>query len=122
MEFAFVAIPLFLFLVGSFEFARAGMSLQCMEEAARSGCRVAILKDATTAGIESEVDGMLTSAGITEYDVVITPADLSTAERLDSITVTVSAAYEDLSWLPAPVYLDGLSFSASCTFPKEASE
>ena len=43
VELAVVAIPLFMVVFGSIEFGRAMMSVQTLEEAARSGCRVAIL-------------------------------------------------------------------------------
>jgi len=50
VEFAMIAGPLFLFILGNIEFGRALMAVNCLEEAARSGARVAILRGATAGG------------------------------------------------------------------------
>ena len=118
-----VAIPLFLFVFVSIEFARALMAVQSMEEAARSGAREAVLKGATAESVEAEVAEMMSMLGLTdgEYSVEINPSDLSSANRWTPISVTIGTTFDQLSWLPAPMYLKEIPLSASCVLPREAS-
>jgi len=123
VEFAIVAIPLFLFIFASIEFGRGMMAIESMEEAARCGARQAILGGATTDSVDTEVAGMMSLLGLTdgEYTVEISPSEFSGQERWTPITVTVSASFNDMSWLPLPMYLGDLPLSASCTLPKECA-
>ena len=121
VEFAFVAIPLFLFVFASVEFQRAAMARNSMEEAARAGCRVAILQGSTMSDVEAEVAEILGVAGISDYTVTTDPSDVASVERWEPVSVTVSAAYADISWVPVPNYLGAMTFVSSCTLPKEAS-
>ena len=121
VEFAAVAPVLFLVIFACIEFGRALMAVQSLEEAARSGCRVAVLRGATTTEIEAEVDSILAPSGISVYTVQTQPINFATAERWASITVTVTASFDDMSWLPLPKYLSGQTYTASCTLPKEYS-
>ncbi len=121
VEFAIVAIPLFLFVFGTVEFGRAMMCRQSMEEAARSGCRASVIQDATAASVEEEVDKIMQIAGIPEYSVEIEPVNFTTIDRWEPITVTVVASYDNMSWLPSPKYLAGMQFRSSCILPKECS-
>ncbi|MCA9246105.1 MAG: pilus assembly protein [Planctomycetales bacterium] len=119
VEFAVVAAPLFLFVFASIEFGRALMGIQSLEEAARAGCRRAILRDATFAEIESEVDQLMATAGIDNYSVQTQPSNIATAEQWDPVSVTVSASFGDMSWLPMPMFLGSKTYLASATLPKE---
>ncbi len=116
-----ISIPLFLFLFASIEFGRGMMCVQTMEEAARAGCRISVIKSATTSDVEAEVAQVMQLAGIVTYDVAIEPANFTTIDRWEPITVTVSANFDDMSWLPMPGFLGGLSFTGSCVMPKESS-
>jgi Flp pilus assembly protein TadG len=121
LEFAIVAIPMFLFVFTSIEMGRAMMALQSMEEAARVGCRTAVVKGATTESVAAEVDEVMRMAGIANYSVAVDPAGFSSLDRWATISVTVTASLNDISWLPAPIFVGNTSFSASCTLPKECS-
>ena len=120
VEFAIVAIPLFLLIFASIEFGRAMMAMQGLEEAARAGCRKAVLKGSTPAEVESTVDDILLANGIGVYAVDVTPTNLDTATRWEPITVTVSASFAELSWLPLPMYFQNTNYSARSTLPREA--
>ncbi len=120
VELAIVAIPLFLFVFTSIEFGRGMLLRHSMEESARCGCRVAILKNATTADVAAEVDTVLAGVGVDTYTVTTEPNDLAATNRWTPIKVTVTADYSDMSWLPIPKFLGGLTFASSCTLPKEA--
>ena len=119
VEFAVVSPVLFLVLFGSIEFGRALMAVQCLEEASRAACRVAILRGATTAEIEAEADRILAPAGISTYTVERTPSSLTSAERWSPVKVEVTASFDNMSWLPMPRDFAGKTYSASCTMPKE---
>ncbi len=121
VEFAIVAIPLFTFVFAGIEFGRAMLALQTMEEAARTGGRVAILQGASQQKIEDAVKEVLQPAGISTYTIEVTPQNYASLSRWTPITVAISANYSDMSWLPAPRYLSGVTLSASSTFPKECS-
>jgi len=81
VEFAIVAIPLFLFIFASIEMGRAFMCVNSMEEAARTGCRAAILKRATEDKVEAEVAEVMDLAGISNHTVEISPDDFTTFDR-----------------------------------------
>jgi len=119
VEFAMIAGPLFLFILGNIEFGRALMAVNCLEEAARSGARVAILRGATVSEIEAEVDRILRPAGITKRTVQIDPTNYSTLDRWQPISITVSATFNDMSWLPLPRFVGGKTYASSCSLPKE---
>ncbi len=60
-------------------------------------------------------------AGISQYDVEIEPLSPALADRWAPISVTVTAPYDEISWLPMPMYLRQMTLSSSCTLPKESS-
>lgn len=122
LEFALVAIPMFMFVFTSIEFGHAMLVMQSMEEAARTGCRTAVLHGATKESVEAEVDQMMRSSGIPNYSVSIEPATLSTLDQWKPITVTVTVNFAEVSWLPLPSHLSGLTFTANSTLPKEGAK
>lgn len=121
VEFALVAPLLFTVVFGSIEFGRALLVTQSLEEAARSGCRVAVLRGATTSEVQAEVDRILGPAGISKYTLDVEPTSIVSAERWDPVTVTVTANFADMSWLPLPRFFSGRTYVSSCTLPKEYS-
>jgi hypothetical protein len=121
IEFAIVAIPLFVLVMASIEFGRGMMAVQSLEEAARCGCRKAVLKGTTTADVETEVTQLMNLAGISSYTTQIEPASLSSVPQWDPVTVRVSANLGDSSWMPMPKFLAGLSYTASCILAREGA-
>ncbi len=120
VEMSLVAIPLFLFVGASIEFGRAMMTTQAMEEAARSGCRLAVLDGASHGKVETELENFLAASGINEYSTEIEPVSLSTMPQWAPVTVRISANFSDMTWLPVPGFFDGASYTASCVLPREA--
>ena len=121
IEFAAVAPVLFLVVFSTIEFGRVFMAIQSLEEASRSGCRVAILRGTTTSEIEAEVTRVLAPAGISNVKVSTIPQNVTTAARWAPVSVTVAASFDSMSWLPLPQYLSGRTYTSSCTMPKEYS-
>lgn len=122
VELAFVAIPLFMVIFASVELGRAFMSVQALEEAARSGCRIAILKGRTSADAEVEIQRLTNSMGLHNVTIEVLPASLESMPQWDPVTVRVSSSFDDMSWLPLPKYFAGYSYTASCVFPREAEQ
>lgn len=120
VELAFVAIPLFLVLFASIELGRAAMSVQALEEAARSGCRLAILRSQSSAAAEAEVQRLTQSIGLRNVTTEILPEQLESMPQWDPVTVRVSARFADNSWVPLPKYFARYRYTASCVLPREA--
>lgn len=118
MEFAVISPLVFLLIFGSIEFGRGMMVVHTMEEAVRTGCRMAIVDGATTSEVETAVQTLLNSNGITNYTLAISPALASTCQW-EPVTVSVTANYSDVSWLPTLLYLGDRTLTATCTLPQE---
>jgi Flp pilus assembly protein TadG len=105
VEFALVA-PVFLLLVFAFfEFGRMLMVQQSLTNAAREGCRAAVL--ATTVN-SSDVDKAvrdylqsITSKATNTGTVRVTvPAGLADCAAGTELTVAVQVDYKDVTWIP----------------------
>ncbi len=119
VEFA-VVLPVFITLVfGMIEYGRMVMVQQVITNAAREGCRKAIMDGATSQEVQDVVNNYLESAGITSATITITPSEPSEAGAGEPVTVSVSVPYDQVSWLPAPMYLSGTEMSATCVMRRE---
>lgn len=122
VEMAVVA-PLFIFLIfGQIESARLGMVAQLLATAAREGCRVAVINGNTNTDVTSQVNTILTGAGISSYTFTQTPTDCTTVHAGDTpntITVSLSVPYRNVSWLPAPFFLKDATITAAATMSSE---
>ncbi len=119
VEFA-VVLPVFITLVfGMIEYGRMVMVQQVITNAAREGCRKAIMDGATSQEVQDIVNNYLESAGITSATITITPSEPSEAGAGEPVTVSVSVPYDQVSWLPAPMYLSGTEMSATCVMRRE---
>lgn len=115
-----VVLPVFIALVfGMVEAARLGMAAQVLNTAAREGCRVAVLNQMTQADVQTRVNSVLSGSGISVGTVTPTPANWTTAPNGTAITVSLSVPYNQISWLPTPVFLNGATVSASATMSSE---
>ncbi|MEQ1827471.1 MAG: TadE/TadG family type IV pilus assembly protein [Pirellula sp.] len=119
VEFAIVAPLFFGTVLASIELCRALMATHSLEEAARSGCRVAVLKGATTSEIDAEVRRILAPVGISNYTVQIQPENIAAEERWKPVSVTINTSFANISWLPLPKYFAAKMCTSSCTLPKE---
>ena len=120
IEFALVALPLVGLVLASIEFGRGMMVVQAMEEAARSGCRIATLRGQSVATAENEINQLMNLSGIANYTTVIQPSVLATTPQWSPVTVRVSANFADITWLPVPRFLASGSYTATCVLPREA--
>ena len=123
MEFAIVAPLFFLFVFGMVEYGRMVMVQQILTNASREGARRAVLDGSTAAEVKDAVTEFLSDAsisGVTDDDVELDPADPSTAGYGEPVTVTVTVSFDDISWLPSPMYLGGQQMSASTVMRRES--
>lgn len=102
IEFALVAPVFFIFVFGLIELGRMIMVQQSLTNAAREGCRTAVL--ATTldsSKVETAVRDYLDSVMSNSNDVTVTvPTGLASTASGTDLTVSVEVEYADVSWMP----------------------
>ncbi len=122
VEFAIVAPIFFLVVLGIIEFGRMAMVQQMLTNAAREGCRIAVLDGSTTASVRTKVNQYLNSGRITGATIRVTPDPPSTAKFNESVTVAVSIPFTRVSWLRAPFFLGGRTLQAQAIMRRETVE
>ena len=120
VEFAIVAPLFFLLVFAMVEYGRMVMVSQIITNASREGARQAVLDGATNADVENAVDDFLTGSSITGATVETVPADISTAGYGEAVTVSVFINFDQVSWLPSPMYLGGQQMRASTVMRRES--
>jgi len=104
VEFALLSPVLAVLILGTLEVGRQTMVKQTLAEAARAGCRMAILPASDNALVTTAINSVLARHGIETPVATITirvndvVADASTAKRNDSITVEISVPFSAVSW------------------------
>ena len=124
VEFAVVAPVMLLFVLGTIEFGRAMFLQHVAINAARDGCRQAILATATNSTVQATSDSILTSIGITGGTTSMSVAgdsnrNTSSATPGERISVSVTIPYAQNSWLPSSFYLSNKSLVGSVSMSKE---
>jgi hypothetical protein len=122
VELAMVAPVFVALMMGQLESARLGMVSQLMTTAAREGCRVAVLPGAAQSDVQTRVNAVLSSGGITVGTVTPTctsPYSWDSAPMGTAITVSLSVPYSQVTWLGTPFYLNNATISASATMSSE---
>ena len=122
VEFALVAPLFFLFVFAMIEYGRMVMVQQVITNASREGARKAVLDGATTASVTTTVNDYLAAGSITGATVTVAPNPPTNAEFGDPVTVTVSIGFNQVSWLPSPMYLGGRTMIATTVMRRESSE
>jgi Flp pilus assembly protein TadG len=121
LEFAVVVPVLILLVFGMLEFGRVMMVEQVLTNAAREGCRKATLPGSSSSDVTTVVNNYLSNSGITGANNPSVSPDPTTANSGDTITVTVSVPFNNVSWLPVPVFLGGKTLSATVVMCKESN-
>lgn len=120
VELAVVAPLIFLLIFAAVEFGRLLMATHGLEEAAREGCRKAILANATATDVQNTVAARLATFGISGYTLTTNPSSPSSACQFEPITVRIVVPYSNVSWLPTPRFLNTIQLNASCTLSQES--
>ena len=119
VETGLVLPVFFIFFYGMIETSQMGMTFQLITDAAREGCRVAVLDGKTQSDVDATVQAILNSGGVTTYPPpAITPSFQSTPLG-QPITVTISVNFRDISWLSPPQFLGSTVMTASSTLSSE---
>jgi Flp pilus assembly protein TadG len=119
VEFAVVAPLFFLMVFGMIEFGRMVMVQQVVTNASREGARLAVLDGTLTADVTTAVTTYLTGASISGATVTVNPSPPSSAGYGAPVTVTVSVPFNQVSWLPSPMFLGGTTMTASTVMRRE---
>lgn len=120
VEFAVVA-PIFILLVfGMIEFGRMVMVQQVITNASREGARLAVLDGTTKSEVLATVNNYLASSSITGATVAVDPDPPDNAAFGDPVTVTITIGFDQVSWLPAPMFLSGTNLSAETVMRRES--
>ena len=120
VEFAVVA-PLFILLVfGLIEFGRMVMVQQIITNASREGARLTALEGTTAASVVSEIGDFLTDSAVNSATVNVSPSSLDGAAYGDPVSVTVDVGFDQVTWLPTPMFLSGTNLSATTVMRREA--
>jgi Flp pilus assembly protein TadG len=122
VEFAVVAPIFFLFVMGIIEFGRMVMVQQVITNAAREGARVGTLDNSTLTSVTDKVNTYLTAAKIPNATVSVTPNPPSSATSGSPVAVTVSIGFNQVSWLPTPLFLSGKTLSVTATMQRETMQ
>jgi Flp pilus assembly protein TadG len=111
VEFAVVSLAFFTLIAGLVELGRGLMSNYLLTNAARQACRVGIVPSASSNDVTAAANDALARGGITGATVTVAvngaPADVSTAQSGDRITVTIQVPAASVTWLPVTRYLKG---------------
>lgn len=119
VEFAVVAPLLFAIVFGLVEFGRAIMVEQALVSAAREACRVAVLAGTTKTDVTNRATASLSAAGITNFTITMNPDPPSSASEGTPVTITVAVPFNNVTWLPAPIYLGGKNLTATSVMRRE---
>lgn len=91
---AAVSLPALLVVVfGGFEYGWAVLKTLQIDHAARVGARIAALSGASAEQVNSQVQSVLSSNGITGATITLEPLDPSAAGAGDAVTVKIEAPY-----------------------------
>jgi Flp pilus assembly protein TadG len=113
-------LPVFVSLVlGGIEFARLGMVSSVLTNAAREGCRSAVIFGSTQAGVSATVTDLLNRAKVNRATITIGPSGWESAVKGSPITVTVSVPFAQVSWLPMPRWLGKATVVGVATMSSE---
>lgn len=115
-----IVLPLFLLLVlGMIEFGRMIMVQQIITNASREGARRAVLDKATAQEITNLLQQYLSNSGIQGATVTVSPNPPSSAGYGEPVRVTVSVPFNQVSWLPAPIFLGGRVLTSTTAMRRE---
>ena len=115
IEAALVFPILLLLTFGLIEYGWLFLRMETVTNASRRGARLAATPDATSAEVQSAIGELMLVAGIglDNYNVTISPSDITSLEPGELITVTVTVPdYDAISltgapFLPVPDQIEG---------------
>jgi len=119
VEFALVAIPLFLLLIGLIDYGFLFLAAQQVTQAARSGVRAAIVADATNESVQNAITASLAAAGITTFTYTPTPSDVSAVAPGAPIEIELTVPTSQLDLIRASIVPVPANLHAAASMAKE---
>jgi len=121
VETSIVLSVFFLIVLGMIEMSQMGMTSQLVTSAANAGCRAAVVNGHSQTDVNSAAASLLTAGGIpsSKYTLTTTPADVTTTHLGDSIKVTISVPFGNISWFGTPMFLGSSTVTATATMSSE---
>jgi Flp pilus assembly protein TadG len=116
IEFALCAPILFFFFFAAFEFARANMIRQSVENACYEGSRRGIVPGATVDDCKSSARAVLNSISATVATINVTPNPITS--NTEAVTVQITVPLDSNSWV-APFFFANKSIVGSMTMRRE---
>jgi Flp pilus assembly protein TadG len=126
VEVALIMLPLFVLIFGIFEYSRLIMDRNLLNNAAREGCRYALVNNTSTT-ISSDVQGIVTNrmAGedshFSSFTVTVTGTHQGASTPIndlgpgDLITVTVTGNYKFMNIIPMVPMPSTLTMTSAVT-------
>jgi hypothetical protein len=94
--------------------------LKILTNASREGARLAVLDGSTSGEVNTAVTNYLSNASVNGATVTINPNPPSSAGYGAPVTVTVEVPFNQVSWLPSPMFLGGHTLSSTTVMRREA--
>ena len=101
------------------EFGRMVMVQQIITNGSREGARIAVLDGATGGEVVTSVETYLENASIEGAEISVDPNPPSSAGYGEPVTVVVSIPFNQVSWLPSPMFLGGKTMTATTVMRRE---
>lgn len=112
-------IPLILLLTfATLEICSAIFVKETLTIAAYEGARVGVKRRATAQDAYDQCETVLLARGIVDYEINITPSDLSTLSALDTVTVNVQAPNAGNSFFIGQ-FMEGRGLSSTVNMVRE---
>lgn len=121
VEFALLSPILCMLLIGLFEFGRVLMVEQILTNAAREGAREASLLSTSDTAVRTAALKLTNAAHLKSVTVTISPA-VNTLKAGDSVSVTVTAPLNAVSWISGNWFPAGYTLSSVSLMRKEGFE
>ncbi|MFN7841800.1 MAG: TadE/TadG family type IV pilus assembly protein [Pirellula sp.] len=118
-EFALMAPLVILFTLGLIDLGRMTMAKQMLVNNSREGARQASLPNATTESAHARVQEMMSNAGVSR-DFTMSPSVIASSPPGSTITVTVTAQANSVSWLGRSLFLPDKTLTAATSIRKES--
>jgi Flp pilus assembly protein TadG len=116
VEFAITAPLLFLLFFAAMEFCRVAMIRHTADNAVYEGCRVGIIPGATSGEAETEARRIMSSLGVTNVSVAVTPASID--RETEEVTVRMEVPLDENSFVPNQ-FVAGRTIARELTLRRE---
>lgn len=119
VELAIVLPILVLFILGMIEMGQAMSVRQSLLDTARGACRLATLDSTTPQQVTDHINNSMSVAGVSSFSATVLPSPLTSASKGQLVSVQITSNFTDISWLPLPKHLSGVTLSGACSLPHE---